>query len=128
MGLLSRRKGKVWEREVARRFREVLPGCHVRRGLQSRDGAEAADVEGVPYFWIECKHQALPNIAAALQQARDASTHHERMVAGRALEANETASARRRWPIAVVKRNRAEPLVAMGFDDFLALVREWGNR
>src|SRR5690606_33439567 len=73
-GRRSRRKGHDWEREVARRLRDVL-GVEARRGLQYRDGAEAPDIiiEGLPLH-VECKAGQRPRILAALEQAeRDAA-------------------------------------------------------
>lgn len=107
MGRLSRNKGKVWEREVAQRFREVMPGVTIRRGLQSRGGTrEVPDVE-MPYFLVECKHGILTNPRGALAQAEDA------------------VGASGLVPIAVTKDNRQEPIVTMRFDAFLKMVGEW---
>ena len=104
-GRASRRKGHDWEREVATRMREVFGKDQVRRGLQARSGEEVPDVE-VPCFWIECKRGKRTNPEAALQQATAAAT-------------------KGRIPLAVCKTDRCDPLVALGFDDFLELVREW---
>lgn len=99
-----RRKGHQWERDVARRFREVFRNYSVRRGVQSRD-PEVADVD-IPAFWCECKVGAKPNPRNALAQAiRDAR--------------------KGKMPIAVIKDNRKDPTVYMLFDDFLELVGEW---
>lgn len=104
MGRGQVEKGKRWEREVARRMREVMPDVDVRRGYQ-RYGADQADVE-VPALWIECKVGAKPNPRAALAQAeRDAPYG--------------------RWPVAVIKDDRGRPFVAMGLDCFLELVGQW---
>jgi hypothetical protein len=108
MGLLSRNKGHAWEREVARRFREIFPDAQIHRASQAREGADGADVAGVPRFWIECKHQRQPSADAALRQARSACGAGD-------------------WPIAVVKRNRQAPYVCMEFEDFLTLIREWAD-
>ncbi len=110
---MSRRsvvKGKVWEREVARRLRTAMPGCEARRGLsQSRGGgAEESDVV-VPCFHVEAKHHAVVNVGAALAQACED--------AGPGL-----------YPIAVCKSDRRPPMVAMRLDDFEALVAEWWER
>ena len=53
-GARSRRKGARFEREMVLRFREAMPGAEVRRGLQCRSGAEAADID-CPVFWPELK-------------------------------------------------------------------------
>ncbi len=105
MGKLSRTKGATWERELARRFGEVMPGAKVRRGLQDRDGVEAADVD-CPCFWVEAKHQRKPRPRAALEQA-------------------EEAAPKGRVPVAVIKEQRKRPYVVIRLDEFLEFVGEW---
>jgi hypothetical protein len=101
-GAGSRRKGHGFERWLVHRFREVFPNAIVQRGLQSRGGSEVPDVD-VPGYHVEAKHHRKVNLRAALAQAiADAATD--------------------RVPIAVCKDNRAEPVVVLRLDDFLALV------
>ncbi|MGI5865792.1 MAG: hypothetical protein ACOX6T_27560 [Myxococcales bacterium] len=107
-GARSRRKGAAFERELVRRFREIMPDAGVRRGLQYRAGQEASDVE-VPCFWVEAKHHHRTNVRAAMRQAIDACPPG-------------------RWPIAVCKDDHATPLVTMQLEDFLELVGEWWER
>ncbi len=104
-GRRSRIKGAVWERTLARMFREVMPEANIKRGMQYRSGEEAADVE-CPVFWIEAKHHNRTNVKAALRQAI------------------ETAP-KGRWPIACCKDDHQEPIVAMLLDDFLEFVEQW---
>jgi Holliday junction resolvase len=106
MSLMQRRKGKTWEREVARTFRDAMPGTDPHRGQQCRDGGDAPDVVGVPGFYIECKHRAAISAEAALKQA-------------------EASCPPGQWPLAVLKRNRSEPYVAMRLSDFVDLCSEW---
>lgn len=87
-------------------FAGVFGSENVRRGLQYRDGADAADVIA-PAFWVEAKVGKLTNPRAALRQA------------------TEAASGKGLWPVAVRKDDRGEPFVAMSLDNFLDLVREW---
>jgi len=108
MGLMQRNKGKVWERKVAQRFRDVLPGVGIKRGWQTRNGADAPDVD-VPTLWPECKHQRKCSPAAALRQAQTA----------------EGAAGGGRIPIAVCKDNGQDPFVVLDFDDFLELFGQW---
>ncbi len=107
MSAMQRRKGQAWEREIAKRFRDAMPGTDPHRGNQCRDGGDAPDVVGVPMFWIEAKHRQQISPEAALRQAqgecKDDTLH----------------------PIAVVKRNRGEPFVCIGLDDFLEIVGAW---
>ena len=104
-GSRSRRKGANYERELARKFAEVMPGASVRRGLQYRDGADAADVE-TPVFWVEAKSGKKPNPRAALKQAVDAAP-------------------KGRIPLAVIRDDREEAFVVLSLDDFLEFVSEW---
>jgi hypothetical protein len=101
-GARSRRKGAGFERWTAKTFREALGDESIRRGFQARSGAEAPDVD-VPGWWIECKHHRRVNVFAALAQAVAVAP------AGRT-------------PIAVVKNDREEPIVALRLADFLALI------
>ena len=103
-GMHSRRKGARFERELVWRFREVMPGAEVRRGLQSR-GGEVADVD-CPVFWIEAKRGRKPNVRAALKQA-------------------EASAPKGRIPVAVIRDDRAAAFVALSLEDFLELVHEW---
>jgi hypothetical protein len=104
-GARSRRKGARFERAIVHRFREVMPGTEIRRGLQSRSGEEVPDVD-VPCFWPELKHHRRTNVRAALEQA-------------------VTTAPKGRWPIAVCKDDQKPALVAMDLEDFLDLVSEW---
>jgi hypothetical protein len=105
MGALSRRKGAGFERELVLAFREAMPGCDVRRGLQSRSGREVADVD-CPVFWIEAKRGRKPNVRTALKQAVSTAPPG-------------------RMPVAVVRDDRERAFVALSLDDFLELVRGW---
>ena len=104
-GMMSRRKGAAWERELVLMFREVMPGCEVRRGLQSRSGEEVADVD-CPVFWIEAKRGRQPNVRSALRQAIAAAPPG-------------------RIPVAIIRDDRAEPFALLQLADFLDFVREW---
>lgn len=111
MSASQRTKGHNWEREVARRFREIMPDVEVRRGQQGWGGEQGADVE-VPGFWVECKVGKLTNPRAALKQADE-----DRLAAG------ERGVGRR--PLAVCKDDRKPPFVMLSLEDFLDLVAEW---
>ena len=99
-------KGKAWEREVARAFRER--GYAARRGLQARDGSDAPDVCLDLPLWIECKAGRAPNPHDALTQANLASS----FVLGRP----------RLPPVAVIKADGKKPIACMYLDDFLDLL------
>lgn len=57
-GRRSRRKGRAGEQEAARELRRLFPqwAPNIRRGWQSREGADQCDIEGTPY-WIEVKRR-----------------------------------------------------------------------
>ena len=105
MGALSRRKGLRYEQELVHLFRDAMPGADVRRGLQARGGDEVPDVD-CPVFWLEAKRGKRPNVRAALRQATDAAP-------------------KGRIPLAVIRDDRADAVVALSLDDFLELVGEW---
>ena len=109
MSKSEREKGKRWERDVATRFREAMPGAEIKRGWQARSGSDAADVE-CPHFWIECKVGKRPPVVRALVQAEEACGDGPLV------------------PIAVVKQDRQEPTVTLRLADFLDFVREWWER
>jgi len=109
-GTSSRDKGKRWEREVARLFRDAMPGETVKRGFQSRfGGSEEADVE-CPIYHIEAKHQQSVNIWASMRQARD----------------DASARGLGKVPVVVAKRDarKDEPIAVLRLVDFLDLVEE----
>ena len=109
-GKHARNKGHRCEREVAKDLGEAM-GREVRRTIQFRGGInDGSDVCAEPWS-IECKHYKKLGglIARAYEQAqRDCK---EGFI-----------------PIAVCKGDRQEPLVTMGYDDFLDFVKEWRER
>lgn len=75
IGKRSRRKGNSFMCQIANALKPLFP--QARRGLQSRDGSEFADVEGTPY-WIECKDQKRPSLFGAHRQAVEAQENDDR--------------------------------------------------
>lgn len=120
MGSRSRRKGRKWEQDVVR-LMKVIFGDEVKRGLaQSRFGAsEAPDVTNCPRLWIECKHEKIVNVRAAIKQAE------------KALAESQDGKSKDRWPVAICKDDPVKPgafarrLAVMNLDDFLELLAEW---
>lgn len=102
-GKASRRKGHDWEREVARRFREVV--AEGKRGLQYQEGVKPPDVIAGP-FAIECKKGKRTDIKGAMKQAEESSPPGT-------------------YAIAVTRDDRAPALVTVEMDDFLEMVGEW---
>lgn len=92
---------------MAAAFRTLF-GSGVKRGWQAREGHDAPDVDGTP-FWLEAKHHKLVNIAAAVRQAL----------------ADRKKAKESRWIVAVTKSNRAVPMATMPWTEFMMLLREW---
>lgn len=104
------RKGKRFERELANLFRDAFPGVEVKRGLQGRGGTEVPDVV-VPHWHVEAKRGRKPNIRAALAQAiGDADSIGEG-----------------KMPIAVIRDDRSEAIVAMRLEDFMTMAKAFAR-
>lgn len=99
-GLKSRNKGKRGEREVVLMFKRA-GFMEARRGYQYRDGSEASDVIGVPW-WVEVKRHKRVNIKAALKQA--------------------IAACGEQTPIVFSRDDGDEWLVTLRADDFLDMI------
>jgi hypothetical protein len=108
MGKMQREKGKRGEREFADELKAALPQFaeHIKRGIQSRDGGEVADVQGVPGFWFENKCGAKPNPRAALKQAQEAAPSDNIVVAR-------------------IRDDRGQPFMVMSADDFYTMLQAW---
>ncbi len=109
MGKAQRDKGARGERIIRDMF--IAAGFEARRGLQAQGGGVAPDVvlPGLPVH-IEVKTGKAPPIWQAVEQAaRDAGPGNV--------------------AVAVCRRDRCSPVVAMPWDDFLELLkaaeREW---
>jgi hypothetical protein len=103
-----RAKGHAGERALATKLREAFPELAggIKRGLQAQAGGLGnCDVQGLPGFHIEHKHQKKPNMKAAYEQAvRDA--------AGKG------------FPMAVVQFDGArERLCVLGLTDLCRILR-----
>jgi hypothetical protein len=120
-GLSNRARGKTFERECATSLRSVF-GDTVRRGLQSRDGADAPDVL-IPVeagLWVECKYSPTASVAAALIQATLAEHAHRGL----------HPEAPKRAPVVIVDKphkgppgSRAlPPVVGMYLPDYLRVL------
>jgi len=98
MGMKSKTKGKVGEREVAALLRKH--GFDGKRGVQYQGGPGSADVVGLPGFHPEVKRVEKFSLYAAMAQAD----------ADRAPEAT---------PIVFHRSNSKEWVVVMKAEDFL---------
>ena len=108
MAVNSKQKGARFERLLASKFREY--GYEARRTAQyCGNTGDASDVVGLPGFHIEAKHQERMCLYEWMAQAK------------RDAEANGKGY----LPTVFHKKNNAEILVTMTFDDFMNLYREW---
>lgn len=108
MGKASRDKGKRFERALASRFREY--GYDARRTAQNcGKSGDAADVVGLPGIHVEAKHVEAMRLYEWMAQAiRDAE-----------------AGGKGALPAVFHKKNNADILVTMRFEDFMCLYTEW---
>lgn len=109
-GKRNRAKGTDFERRVANAFKAVWPRARRLHG-QARDGGEAPDVGGTP-FWIECSKGTTSIHAKIAQGIADA-------------ERSPSEEYRGLPPLVVSHRKGREPaLVTMRLEDFLALFED----
>lgn len=102
MGLRSRVKGKVGEREVAAILREY--GYEGKRGVQFQGGPDSPDVLGLEGFHLEVKRTEAFRLWAAMAQAR--------------MDAKEG-----NVPVVVHRSNKQGWVAVLDLGDFLTLVR-----
>lgn len=106
MAVNSKQKGARFERLLASRFREY--GYEARRTAQyCGNTGEASDVVGAPGIHIEAKHQERMQLYDWMAQAK------------------RDAAGSGRIPVVFHKKNNAEILVTMEFDDWMKLYSEW---
>jgi len=104
MAVNSKAKGARFERLLASHLREY--GYSARRGQQYCGANGDADVVGLPHLHIEAKHQERMCLYDWMAQAtRDARSGE--------------------IPVVMHKKNNAEILVSMKFDDFMQIYKEW---
>lgn len=106
MAVNSKQKGARFERQLASRFREY--GYQARRTAQyCGNTGDASDVVGLPGLHIEAKHQETMRLYEWMAQAK------------------RDSSGTGRLPAVFHKKNNAEILVTMEFEDFMNLYCEW---
>lgn len=107
MSVNSKQKGARFERLLASKFREY--GYDARRTAQyCGNTGDASDVVGLPYIHIEAKHQEQMRLYEWMGQAkRDAKAGGNNL------------------PAVFHKKNNAEILVTMTFEDWMKLYREY---
>lgn len=102
----SKQKGARFERQLASMFRDY--GYEARRTAQyCGNTGDASDVVGLPHIHIEAKHQETMRLYDWMDQAKRDSTGTGNM------------------PVVFHKKNNADVLVTMQFDDWMRLYKEW---
>lgn len=105
----SKDKGKRFERELAGMLRAAGYSDARRTAQYCGNSGKAYDIEGVPGIAIEAKHREKMALYDWMAQAvRDS--------AGSGL-----------LPVVMHKKNNAEVLVTMRFQDFVEVFREYAN-
>ena len=105
----SKQKGARFERQLASKFRDYGYTESRRTAQYCGNTGEASDVVGLPYLHIEAKHQETMRLYEWVEQAkRDAK-----------------AGGQNALPAVFHKKNNAEILVTLTFDDFMTIYREW---
>lgn len=102
----SKQKGARFERSLASKLREY--GFDARRTAQyCGNTGDASDVVGLPYIHIEAKHQERMQLYDWMDQAK------------------RDASGSGNIPVVFHKKNNADVLVTMTFDDFMKIYKEF---
>lgn len=117
-GRRNRRKGAEYERDVANVFKLLFPDARREHG-QTRDGGDAADVEGTP-FWIECT-KGNASIFDKLEQGMVESTREA------ARKRNTLSGKHHARPVLVCSRRngkRTRHIVSMDRDQFIDLLAD----
>lgn len=106
MAVNSKQKGARFERHLASRLREY--GYEARRTAQyCGNTGDASDVVGLPGLHIEAKHQEQMRLYDWMSQAKRDSEGTGKL------------------PAVFHKKNNADILVTMTFEDFMNLYVEW---
>ena len=109
MSVNSKQKGARFERTLASKFREYGYEDARRTAQYCGNTGDASDVVGLSYIHIEAKHQERMQLYDWMEQAkRDAKAGNENRI-----------------PIVFHKKNNADILVTMTFDDFMEIYKEY---
>ena len=104
----SKQKGARFERSLASKFKEY--GYEARRTAQyCGNTGDASDVVGLPGIHIEAKHQERMQLYDWMDQAKRDSEGTGNM------------------QVVFHKKNNAEILVTMRFEDWMQVYSEWQN-
>lgn len=103
----SKQKGARFERTLASMFREYGYTDARRTAQYCGNTGDASDVVGLPGIHIEAKHQERMQLYDWMDQVKR--------------DAKDTGN----LPVVFHKKNNAEVLVTMRFDDWMELYKEW---
>lgn len=109
MAVNSKQKGARFERLLASKFREHGYSDARRTAQYCGNTGDASDVVGLPYLHIEAKHQEKMYLYDWIGQAK------------RDAEANGNGDI----PAVFHRKNNAEILVTLTFDDFMQIYKEF---
>ena len=104
MAVNRKQKGARFERLLASKLREY--GYECRRGQQYCGANGDADVVGLPHIHIEAKHQEQMRLYDWMDQAKRDARPGE-------------------YPVVFHKKNNADILVTMTFEDFMEMYKEF---
>ncbi len=105
----SKQKGTRFERSLASKFKDYGYTEARRTAQYCGNTGDASDVVGLPGIHVEAKHQERMQLYDWMEQAkRDAE-----------------AGGEGKLPVVFHKKNNAEILVTMRFDDFMGIYKEW---
>ena len=107
MTINSKKKGARFERKLASLFREYGYTESRRTAQYCGNTGDASDVVGLPGIHIEAKHQERMQLYDWMEQAKR--------------DAQGSGS----FPAVFHKKNNAEILVTMRFDDWMQIYKEW---
>ena len=111
MAVNSKQKGARFERLLASKFRDYGYDDARRTAQYCGNTGDASDVVGLPGIHIEAKHQEKMCLYDWIEQAkRDVKASDEDKI-----------------PVVFHKKNNAEILVTMRFDDWMQIYKEWQN-
>ena len=105
----SKQKGARFERKLAALFRDYGYDESRRTAQYCGNTGDASDVVGLPGIHVEAKHQERMQLYDWMDQAK------------RDVE----AGGEDKLPVVFHKKNNAEILVTMRFDDFMEIYKEW---
>ena len=109
MAVNSKQKGARFERLLASRFREYGYSEARRTAQYCGNTGDASDVVGLPHIHVEAKHQEKMHLYDWMDQAkRDAE-----------------AGGQGRLPAVFHKKNNADILVTMRFEDWMHIYKEF---